>query len=244
MVKSDDYLQKQIAKAMAEYEADPNIPGKIHAYADALLKYEDESHEDQATELLKKAQADTGQYQFTQKIGDITIRQLTRTYRQLVAAGDKEAIKAHAKKQLQFELIHYAQRAENYPTDLALKYELGRRQFLAGQYDEAIGSLQKAQREPRRRIQAISYLGQSFAKKGWMSEAVDTFRKAIDDDLPEERIKDLRYHLGNALAKMGELESAKEQFSFVAQIDFNYREVRLKLDEIREKITEAEKSGE
>ncbi len=241
MVKSDDYLQKQIAKAMAEYEADPNIPGKIHAYADALLKYEDESHEDKATELLKKAQADTGQYQFTQKIGDITIRQLTRTYRELVAAGDKEAIKDHAKKQLQFELVHYAQRVENYPTDLALKYELGRRQFLAGQYDEAIGSLQKAQREPRRRIQAISYLGQSFAKKGWMSEAVDTFRKVIDDDLPEERIKDLRYHLGNALAKMGELESAKEQFSFVAQIDFNYREVRQKLDEIRKKITETEK---
>ena len=244
MVKSDDYLQKQIERAKIEYEADSAVPGKILSYAEALLKFEDESHEAQASEVLKKAHTDTGQYQFAQKIGDIKIRQLTRKYRELVAAGDKEAIAAHARKQLQFELAHYKERAENYPTDLALKYELGRRQFLAGQYDDAIGSLQRAQSEPRRRIQAISYLGQSFAKKGWLSEAVETFRRAIDKDLPEERIKDLRYHLGEVLAKMGELQEAKDQFSIVAQIDFNFREVRKKLDDLRKKIAESEQSGE
>ncbi len=244
MVKSDEYLIRQIAKAKTEYEVDMIVPGKIHAYVDALLKFEDETYEAQATEVLQKAQVDTGQYQFTQKIGNIKIRQLTREYRQLVAAGDKEAIKAHAKKQLQFELTHYTEQSENYPTDLALKYELGRRQFLAGQFDDAIGSLQQAQREPRRRIQAISFLGQAFAKKGWHSEAVDTFSKAIDEDLPEERIKDLRYHLGDTLAKMGKFKEAKDQFSIVAQIDFNYRQVRKKLDDVRNKIAESESEAQ
>ena len=43
---------------------------------------------------------------------------------------------------------------------------------------------------------------------------------------------------------MGELVAANEQFSHVAQMDFNYRDVRQKVDEIRAEIRKAgEQSG-
>lgn len=240
MVKSGSYLEQQIVRAREEYQADPAVAGKINGLVDALLKLEDAPHEQEAIDVLTQAYAQTSNYAFKLRLGDIRIKQMTRRYRQFVDSGDTQAAKQHAREQLAFELTEYAERAKNYPTDLGIKYELGRRQFLSGNYDEAIGPLQDAQRDPRRRLHAISYLGQSFAKKGWFQEAVDTFTRALEGEVPEERQKELRYHLGDALEQMGRLADAQKQYSQVAQMDFNYRDVRKRMDAGREKLKKQE----
>jgi len=237
MVQDASYLQQQVDRARAAYLASPTQPGVIGAYVDALVKTEDESRENEAIEVLTKAYGDLGAYQFKMRIGDIKTTQMTRKYRELLSAGDKEAAAAQARKQLDFELEEYAERVVNYPTDLNLKYELGRRQFLAGKYDEAIGSFQQAQRDPRRTLRAMNYLGQAFARKGWLPEAVATLERALEHELTENQEMELRYNLGDALEQMGQLPRALENFSKVAQIDFNYKDVRTRVDNIRKKLS-------
>ena len=230
MVKDRGFLDEQIDKARTAYLESPDVPGKINGLVDALLKVEDEGYENEAIDVLAKAHKDTGAYQFKMRIGDIKIRQMNRHYHKLKAAGDAGAAQAALRDQLKFELAEYTDRAANYPTDLALKYELGRRQLLAGQYDEAIASFQQARRDPRRQPRALSYLGQAFAKKQWFQEAAENFEKALELEMPEDLGKEVRYNLGDTFDHMGQFDKAAEQFSDIVQMDYNYRDVRARLE--------------
>jgi len=234
LAQSHEYLIQQIDHTRKEYEESPTVPGKINAFVDALLKVEDETYENEAIDVLNKGYRDTKAYQLKMRVGDIKIRQMTRRYRKLVDAGDKAAAAKHRQEQLQFELQEFTERAENYPTDLSIKYEMGRRLLIAGKLDEAIASLQQAQRDPRRHITAMGYLGQAFARKGWHQEAAETFARALEQEMSDERAKDIRYHLGDALESLGKLKEAQEQFSQVAQMDYNYKNVRQRVEKIRE----------
>ncbi len=238
LVKTGSYLQQQIAKARAEYEATPLVAGKINGLVDALLKTEDEGNEYEAIDILNKAVEDTKAYRFKMRVGDIKIKQMTRRYRKLRDSGDVEGAKKIALEQLEFEIQEFAERAKNYPTDLNLKYELGRRLLVAGRYDDAIGALQQAQRDPRRHVTVMNYLGQAFMKKQWWQEAIDTYEKVIDSDLTEDKIKEIRYNLGCCHEQLGHFKQAEEQFSQVAQEDFNFKDVRERVEAIRKKISE------
>ncbi|MCD4824026.1 MAG: hypothetical protein K8S55_05425 [Phycisphaerae bacterium] len=243
MIKDDEYLEMMIKRARKDYEETPTVPGKISGLVDTLLKFEDEAYENEAIDILKKAQVDTGAYQFKMRVGDIRIRQMTRRFQKYRDSGDKQTAQQIAREQLAFEIEEFTERVANYPTDLALKYELGRRLFLAAKYDDAISALQQAQRDPRRYIRTMNYLGQAFMKKQWWQEAVDTFERALESDISEERGKELRYYLACSYNQMGNLEKAQEQFSHVAQIDFNFKDVRDRLEAVRTKIREQEQAS-
>ncbi len=238
MVQSKTFLENQLEKAEAEYKADPTVPGKVTAYVEALMRMDDPSYENTAIDVLRRAHNETGSYNWKMRIGDIKMKQMTRRRRELLKRGDKKAALEEAKRQLAFELEEFQERVVNYPTDLALKYELGRRQFAAAAFDsskldDAIGSLQQARRDPRRRIDAMTLMAQAFAKKEWYTEAADTYRQLLEGELTEEHGKSIRYSLGEALMQMEKPDEAEDQFSQVAQIDYNFKDVRKKLEVLR-----------
>lgn len=244
--QSRAFLEEQIAKARKDYEATPTVPGKVHGLADALLKIEEEGYENEAIDVLDKAYRDTGTYAFRLKVGDIKMKQMKRQYAKLVAAGDRAAAKAQAQKQLEFELAEFADRAANYPTDLGIKFELGRRQLLSGKVDEALASFQTASRDPRRHVQSLVLLGQCFSRKGWFREASDSLERALQTEMTEERKKEVLYNLADVKEKMADhggsredLAKAQEYLSQVAQIDFNYKDVRDRIEALRTKIQSA-----
>ena len=243
LVQDEEYLLGQIRKCRQDYLENPHVAGKINNAVDALLKIENESYENEAIDILAKAHKDSSAYQFKMRIGDIRIRQMSRRFRQMRDSGDTAEATEQAKRQLAFELDEYKERCANYPTDLGLKFEMGRRQFLSGQYDEAIASLQTAQRDPRRGLRARSLIGQAFVKKGWLGMAVETFEKALELEATEEFTMELRYFLGDVLDNMGQLERAQEQFSTVAQLDYNYRDVRQRIENIRTRLSEPKAEG-
>jgi tetratricopeptide (TPR) repeat protein len=238
--QSKSFLEKQLEEAEKDYLAAPEVSGKISAYVDALLRMDDSSYEATAIDVLNRAYQETGSYNWKVRIDDIKIKQMTNRYRQLRERGDKKAALEAARKQVAFELGVFQERAVNYPTDMNLKYELGRRQFAAAamdpsKVDDAIASLQQARREPRRRVVAMNLLGQAFAKKKWYQEASDTFNALLEEDLSEDQAKDVRYNLGDAMENMGKTSEAQEQFSAVAQLDYNYKDVRERLDALRKR---------
>jgi len=241
--QSKDFKLQEIERKKAEYLEATTIPGKINAYAESLLAMQDEGYENEAIDVLLKAHRDTSSYQYKMKVGDIRITQHKRKIRKAKESGDKTALAEATKALVEFELAEFTERAANYPTDLTIKFGLGRRQYLLGHYDEAIGTLQQARRDSRNSLRASVMLAKAFEKKGMHDrEAADTLEDALkSSQLLEEQEMEIRYLLGKIYIKMNQLPKAEEQLSRVTQLDYNYEDARVLLEQIRQKLQDAGK---
>ncbi len=245
-----DANQQLIAARRTEYEEDPEDIDKLSKLADALLRTGEDTDENEAIELLHAAHQSTTQYRFKTRAGDIKMKQLVRAvrnYKQFVDAVPdseeyQEKYKAAVKERLDFELTEYQGRVKNYPTDLRLKYEFGRRLFQAELYDEAIGMLQQASAEPKSRSSAHLLLGRSFMAKEWIDEAVSTLQSGFDQhEVKDDKVgKELRYDLMLAHKQIGlnkkddsQLETAQQHASALLQADINYKDIRTQIEDIR-----------
>jgi len=122
-------------------------------------------------------------------------------------------------------------RAERYPTDLQIRYEMGELYFQAGKITEAIGEFQKAQNNPQRRLQSLGYLGQCFARRGMNDSAVRMLQNAIKEKpVFDDEKKDLIYQLGCVFEKMAKPEEAIEQFKQIYEVDIGFKDVGAKVD--------------
>jgi tetratricopeptide (TPR) repeat protein len=145
--------------------------------------------------------------------------------------GAAEKTAAIAAEKSEFQLADCLKRAERYPTDLAIKFELGQLYFQSGKIAEAIAEFQKAQQNPNKRLAAMSLLAQCFAKRGMNDSAVRTLQNAIKEKPAfDEEKKDLIYQLGCVFEKMGKKAEAIEQFLIIYESDVTYRDVGAKVD--------------
>lgn len=244
----------QLIAAMREqYEEDTEDTDRMQKLVDALLRAQDNEKDKEAAELLITAYEQTSQYRFKIKAGDIKIRQFNRILTQLsekAKQGDESAkakVQEGLKRRLVFELQEFAERVQHYPTDLKLKFELGKRQFMAGQFDDAIGSFQQSKAEPKSRGYSHLYLGKCYIHKGWLDEALDTLGQGIeqhpsdDDKLGRElRYDKMVIHMDIAAAegtdpqaKLDHAKQAQSLASHLLQTDINYRDIRERMDKIK-----------
>ena len=166
-------------------------------------------------------------------IGEATLKRFDFDLQQLnpLAPDHAEQVaKLTADKQA-FQLADCQKRVEKYPTDLAFKFELGVLYFHAGKYSEAIAELQKAQQHPHKKLSAMNYLAQCYAKRKMYDFAARTFQNAIKEKPTfDEEKKELVYNLGLALEAMGKKEEAIEQFKLLYELDISYKDVAAKVD--------------
>src|SRR5690606_10301615 len=238
-----DYVARMVRDAEAQYQADPDEPGKLNRLVEALLKTEKKEQEDRALQLLERAHKKTGQFRFRQRYGQIRLRQLAREQRQVDAAyranPKDESVQQQRRLFIQYrleeELAEYKLWSENYPTDLTLKFEIAKRMFMLRQFDEAIPMLQQARQDPKSRTEATIYLGRAFLEAGFGDEAADTLKTMIDDYQlrGDDLSKEMYYWYGVSLQQKGETEGAIKAFSQVAQWDFTYRDVQSRIQKLR-----------
>ena len=120
---------------------------------------------------------------------------------------------------------------ERFPTDLQIRFELGQLYFQAGKISEAIQEFQKAQGNPHRRIAALNYLAQCFAKRKMFGPATRTLEGALKEKMVfDDEKKDLVYNLGCVLDAMGKKDDAIKQFELIYEVDIGYRDVAAKVD--------------
>jgi len=260
----EDQQTERINRLKAEYEEDPQDLDKLQKLVEALTATEKPEREKEAIELLEHAWQESGQYRYKVRAGDVRMRMSNRYARQLKTAltkePDNEELKekaqAFARKQLAFELKEYQDRVKNYPTDMALRFELGKRLFAAQQFDEAIGAFQQAKADPKSRAQAHVYLGSCYTQKGWFDEAIDTLRAGIEahQHATDRVAMQLRYQLMDALEQQGRkvaendparaLDLAREAQqigSQVLQTDISFRDIRDRVDTLRSLTDRLEK---
>jgi len=241
-VQSDDALLKSIADAEAAYKAD-HVDGKLIRLVEALEKTEDRAHENRAMEVLEEAYNRTRQFRWRMRIGKIQISQLLRAERQLQKAAkdkpnDYEAQREYAafrKDRLEFGLNEFTLWAENYPTDLSLRYSKALRLFELKRYEEAIGEFQHARQDPKVKTDASIALGRSFLEAEYVEEAIETLQAVIDEYQlkGDDRSKEMYYWQARALEKKGVKDQAIKRYSQVAQWEFTYRDVQQRIKALR-----------
>ena len=130
-----------------------------------------------------------------------------------------------------FQLTECQKRVERFPTDMAIRYEMGVLYFLAGKFNEAAAEFQKAQNNPHKRLPSMNYLGQCLTKKRMFDMAARTFQRAIEEkQVFDEEKKDLIYNLGAVLEAMGKKVEAIDQFKILYETAMGYRDVAAKVD--------------
>ncbi len=166
-------------------------------------------------------------------ITDTRVKQLDHEMAQLDPTADdymtRQADLMAQKQAMQLE--ECKRRVEKFPTDLAIRYELGLLYFHAGKIGEAIQEFQKAQNNPHKRLGAMNHLAQCFAKRKMYDLAAKTLQNAIKEKpVFDEEKKDLIYNLGAVLEAMNKKEEAIEQFKQIYETDIGYRDVAAKVD--------------
>jgi tetratricopeptide (TPR) repeat protein len=166
-------------------------------------------------------------------IAETTSRRFDHELKQLdpaVPDFEERAAKLAADKAT-FQLTECQKRAEKFPTDLGIRFELGQLLFQAGRIGEAIAEFQKAQNNPHKRLPAMNYLAQCYAKRKMFDLAAKTLQNAIKEKPGfDDEKKDLLYNLGCVLENMGKKEEAIEQLKLIYEVDIGYKDVAAKVD--------------
>ena len=235
VVKTQDFRTSAVEDARKSLADNPNLPNNIFKLAKTLSDLEKDEADAEAMDLLNDAYETKKDFTFSRLASEINIRQLKRKIRQTENnQPDKQLLSEKLKST---ELEHYKRCIENYPTDLRIKYEYAARLLQNEQYDDAIPMFQEAQRDPRFKIAAMGKIGLSFFKKGWFTDAIDVFTRAIDSyEIKDDAIaKELQYNLARSCEENGDTEKALQVYREIAQVDFAYKNVKERIEDLRNK---------
>jgi len=231
--KAPDAAEKLIQEYEKRLQAEPDNLRLIRTLGDLYAEKKDFDRALQYYQRLRALEAGVDPA-LDKLIADITARK----YDQMIAALDQgspdyEVQRAQLIQEKQNYLLEECKRrAERYPTDLQIRFELGTLYYQAGKLNEAIQEFQKAQAHPHRRVQALYYLGCCFAAKGIYDLAIRAFQNAIKEkQVFDDEKKEIIYALGCALEKMGRKEEAIEQFKLIYEQDIGFKDVASKIDE-------------
>lgn len=253
IVKTEDVVERVVRDTRAAFEQRPDDLPTVDAYVKALLERGTVEDQQLAMRVCDDTYEKTRQFRFRERSGEIKLRLERRKVEGLKAAaearpGDTAAAEAYRRAQaalLKAEIDEWRLRVDAYPTDLARKFELGRRLFEAGEYHDAIAMFQESQHDNRYRAASLGLLAEAFDKIGWVDEGVEYYRKAIDGHAVagDETGLKLRYGLMSVLQRKAETEgnvAAAEEAdriaSAIAMQQFGYRDIRSRRDEIRKLV--------
>jgi tetratricopeptide (TPR) repeat protein len=241
-IKTEDYRISAVEEAREAMAQDPNLPKNIFNLAEALSDLRNDKAENEAIKLLEDTYKQARDFSYKQRAGQLKIKHLKRKIKEAEKGGDAQAETKAAELSAQLnetELEHYRLCVENYPTDLRAKYEYGVRLVRNKKYDEAIPLFQEAQRDPRHKISGMGKIGFCFFMKGWFTDAIDVFTRAIEaHEIKDDAIaKELRYNLARSYQEQGNTEKALEIYRKIAQLDFAYKDIRQQIDKLRGKKT-------
>ncbi len=254
--KTSDTKDQLIVRAADDYKERPGDLAVLSKYAKALAERGKSADLLKAMTLYSKAYKESQQPRYRMLAGEIQLRMGRRRIEKLTKMIKADASNTEASQKLQesekayhkLEMSELMFQVENYPTDLGLKYKLGKMFFKDKLFKEAIEQFQIAQTEPKLRREVLNMMAQSFVQLGgWEDAAIQTFEQAMEGitDPNSELGMDLRYGLMDALqikaVKDGDIESAEKADKLAAGIaiqSFSYRDVAERRNQIKALISE------
>ena len=232
MQKSEDVAVRLIGEYEARLQIEPQNLKLVRSLAEL---YTQKKQFARALELYDRVKSsDMGNDpSLDRAIADTMSRRFDHEIEKLDASSPdhpERAAKLNAEK-LAFQITECQKRVERFPTDLAIRFEMGALYFQAGKIGEAIKEFQKAQDNPHKRVAAMSFLARCFAKRKLFDLAADTLQDAIKEKpVFDDEKKDLIYNLGCVFESMGKKDEAITQFKIIYKVDSSFRDVEARME--------------
>ncbi|MDH3590276.1 MAG: tetratricopeptide repeat protein [Planctomycetota bacterium] len=157
---------------------------------------------------------------------DVEIKHLESDHLAAVQAGKTNEADLIERKLKDVKTVAFRKRVKAYPTDLNLRFSLGDLLLARGDIEEAIGEFQQTVRDPKFRSESQLRLGKAFRQKNQFDLAVRQLTQALEGQSGmTERVKEIRYTLGDVFQLKGDGGAAKEQFSMIYEVDIGFRDV-------------------
>jgi tetratricopeptide (TPR) repeat protein len=232
-VKAQDTTEELIKDWEGRLQSDPNNLKLLRNLAETYVQRND--FDRGLSYFDRMAVVDGGTDAALQKqIGETKVKRFNYLLSKLDPAAPDYAERADqikAERQA-FQLEECKARVERYPTDLAIRFELGQLYYDSGKYSEAIPEFQKAQNNPHKKTPSMIYLAKCFAARGMNDMAAKRLQEALKEKPAyDEEKKDLVHTLGVLFEKMGKKEEAMEQFKAIYEIDAGYRDVGKRVED-------------
>jgi tetratricopeptide (TPR) repeat protein len=242
LVLPDESLEQQIEETFARHQAEPQSVdfarklGALYALKEdlenAIAWYQC------AADLTNES--DPG---IAQKISDLhrkrSEREIAKQEQFLERHGAEDQLFAHksealflAKKNHVELLINDARkRSENNPTDLPLRFELGKHLVAAGRFREALPELQRTRQSPNARLKSMNLLGCCYRELGMLDLAAQQLEEAAQEIHSMDTLKkEIVYNLGLVYELMGQGDKSIVAMKQIYQTDYGYRDVAARVE--------------
>ena len=260
VVKSEETIERLVAAAKADYEANTLDKPNTLKYIQRLTERGSPQDEAKIVQVAMDAYKISQEHRFLEEAEKVKLKQARRRVAKLKAAADaanatdeaKRAFRAGAREYVELETESLESQTKAYPTDLGRKYELGKRYYMLGRYEDAIGQLQEAKSDAKNRADILNLLGMAFNQIAWLDEAVETHRQALDaySDHTDAKGMELRYGLLAALsaraAEQSDLANAEEAYKIASSIaiqQINFKDIRQRREDLKVLITRLKGGG-
>jgi tetratricopeptide (TPR) repeat protein len=229
--QTSEDLETRRAKIEERLEAEPNDTDALEELANIAKRLKDWDTAVQAMDKALELKPDDTTLVFAR--GDLHIDRLEERKLELLRAGKEAEAGAITKELLEFQVEEYRKRVKIYPTDLNLRFKLGELLYGRGQLDEAIGEFQQTVRDPKFRAESQLRLGRAFKVKSQYDLALRQLNQALEGQTGlTERVKEIRYEMGDVYQLMGRKAEAKSEFGKIYEQDIAYRDVASRLADL------------
>ncbi len=247
--KDLDTIQRQLAELGEQYEANPQSVDVVRRIA--LLCEERQQATGTGEDIAEAVKwfdyanqlVNGSDPSIARKLSDLQMKSVDLRVKELQdwfasggdqhpdAASYREELDNLIKQKAETQIGEAKRRVDRNPTDLQLRYELGERLMMAGQFTEAIPELQRAKQNPNVRLKAMNLLGQCFTEKGMLDMAVTQFKTAASELLAMDLTKkEILYKLGLVYEKMGNMAESLNCMKEIYEVDYGYLDVAKRVE--------------
>lgn len=135
---------------------------------------------------------------------------------------------------LQAMIAAYQRRVADRPTDMAIRFELGKAFFQGGLVDKAMSEFQQSSKDPKKKVMSHYYLGICFQKKKMFDLADRQFAMSEEAGagvLQQNLLLDIWYNRAKSNAEAGKKDKAKEFGSKIMEVDISFKDIGTLMEE-------------
>ena len=231
--KTEDLVERLIGEKEARLKTDPTNQKLLRDLAEMYTQKKLFERALKYYHQIKATDAGGSDPTLDRAIAETKVRRYDHEIAQLDPAAPETAEKSAAlnAEKLNFQIAECQKRVEKFPTDLAIRYEMGALYYQAGKITEAIQEFQKAEGNPHKRIPSMNFLAQCFAKRKMYDLGARKLQNAIKEKVVfDDEMKELLYNLGTIFESMGKKDEAIEQFKLIFEKDAGYKDVGPKME--------------
>jgi tetratricopeptide (TPR) repeat protein len=226
LIQTDEQFQAVIAnlkEEMSENPTDAKYPKKI-----ADLFFEKKKDFNEAREWYKKASSLAPQDTVLRdKVDDCTIRIWDVQIEAAQKNNDPKLAQLKTER-LKFVIQSFERRVADRPTDMVLRFELGKAYYIAGPafLNKAMGEFQQSVKDPKKKMESHIFLGHGFRKLKNYAQADTQYAKAEESGVLQQNLQlDIWYNRAVCCFEAGKKEQAVALANKIIEVDINYKDI-------------------